>query len=48
MQKGKPKSTEELYRNGLISYIFSTSKLVEGVNLPADNLFITHYKNGRP
>jgi len=39
---------EELYRSGLIHTIFSTSTLVEGVNLPADNLFITHYKNGRP
>ncbi len=39
---------EELYRKGLIHTIFSTSTLVEGVNLPADNLFITHYKNGRP
>lgn len=39
---------EELYRKGIIHTIFSTSTLVEGVNLPADNLFITHYKNGRP
>jgi replicative superfamily II helicase len=38
---------EELYREGLIDTIFCTSTLVEGVNLPADNLFITHYKNGR-
>ena len=38
---------EELYRKGLIDTIFSTSTLVEGVNLPADNLFITHYKVGR-
>jgi hypothetical protein len=38
---------EELYRNGHIHTIFSTSTLVEGVNLPADNLFITHYKTGR-
>lgn len=28
--------------------MFCTSTLVEGVNLPADNLFITSYKNGRP
>ena len=27
--------------------MFCTSTLVEGVNLPADNLFITSYKNGR-
>ncbi|HAE43615.1 MAG TPA: helicase, partial [Clostridiales bacterium] len=38
---------EELYRKGLIQTIFSTSTLVEAVNLPADNLFITHYKVGR-
>jgi replicative superfamily II helicase len=38
---------EELFRKGLIHTIFCTSTLVEGVNLPADNLFITHYKNGR-
>lgn len=38
---------EELYRKGLIHTVFSTSTLVEGVNLPADNLFITHYKVGR-
>ncbi len=38
---------EELYRKGLIRTIFCTSTLVEGVNLPADNLFITHYRNGK-
>jgi superfamily II DNA/RNA helicase len=38
---------EELFRDGLISTMFCTSTLVEGVNLPADNLFITNYKNGR-
>jgi replicative superfamily II helicase len=37
---------EELFRKGLIHTMFCTSTLVEGVNLPADNLFITHYKNG--
>jgi hypothetical protein len=37
---------EELFRKGSIKTIFSTSTLVEGVNLPADNLFITSYKNG--
>ena len=37
---------EELFRRGLIHTMFCTSTLVEGVNLPADNLFITHYKNG--
>lgn len=38
---------EELFRRGLIHTMFCTSTLVEGVNLPADNLFITNYKNGR-
>jgi hypothetical protein len=38
---------EELFRRGLIHTMFCTSTLVEGVNLPADNLFITHYKNGQ-
>lgn len=38
---------EELYRQGLIKTLFCTSTLVEGVNLPADNLFVTNYKIGR-
>ncbi|MEL7654280.1 MAG: DEAD/DEAH box helicase [Bacillota bacterium] len=38
---------EELFKIGDIKTIFCTSTLVEGVNLPADNLFITSYKNGR-
>lgn len=38
---------EELFKAGLIKTMFCTSTLVEGVNLPADNLFITHFKNGR-
>jgi len=38
---------EELYKQGIISTLFCTSTLVEGVNLPADNLFITSYYNGR-
>lgn len=37
---------EDLFRDGVIKTIFCTSTLVEGVNLPADNLFITSYKNG--
>ncbi len=37
---------EELFRNGYITTIFCTSTLVEGVNMPADNLFITNYKKG--
>src|SRR5699024_9760715 len=38
---------EELYRKGLIETLFCTSTLMEGVNLPADNLFVTDYKIGR-
>jgi len=39
---------EELFRkrDGGIHTIFCTSTLLEGVNLPADNLFITDHKNG--
>lgn len=37
---------EKAFENGLIRTIFCTSTLVEGVNLPADNLFITSYKDG--
>lgn len=39
---------EELFRkkDGGIHTIFCTSTLLAGVNLPADNLFITDYKNG--
>lgn len=38
---------EDLYRQGLIETLFCTSTLMEGVNLPADNLFVTDYKVGR-
>jgi len=37
---------EKAFGDGLIQTIFCTSTLLEGVNLPADNLFITSYKNG--
>lgn len=37
---------EELYKAGKIHTLFCTSTLLEGVNLPADNLFITSSKNG--
>jgi len=37
---------EQMFKDGHIHTIFCTSTLIEGVNLPADNLFITSYKNG--
>ncbi|HHX68529.1 MAG TPA: DEAD/DEAH box helicase, partial [Gallicola sp.] len=39
-------SIEKLYRERKITTLFCTSTLMEGVNLPADNLFILSYKNG--
>lgn len=38
---------ERAFEEGALRTIFCTSTLVEGVNLPADNLFITSYKDGR-
>ncbi len=38
---------EEQFVKGKIRFLFCTSTLIEGVNLPADNLFITSDKNGR-
>lgn len=37
---------EEQFRAGKISTLFCTSTLLEGVNLPADNLIITKNRNG--
>ncbi|MDR2513632.1 MAG: DEAD/DEAH box helicase [Christensenellaceae bacterium] len=37
---------EKLYKDRKINALFCTSTLVEGVNLPADNLFITTYHKG--
>lgn len=37
---------EELFKEGIIKTMFCTSTLLEGVNLPADNLFITSHKSG--
>jgi superfamily II DNA/RNA helicase len=39
---------EKLFKKEKITAMFCTSTLLEGVNLPADNLFITSFKNGRP
>lgn len=39
---------EKAFKDGYLRTIFCTSTLIEGVNLPADNLFITSYKNGNP
>lgn len=39
---------ETLFKDGKITAMFCTSTLIEGVNLPADNLFITNYRSGRP
>lgn len=36
---------EELYKLGFIKIIFCTSTLLEGVNLPAKNIFILSEKN---
>ena len=38
---------EKLFKAGKITAMFCTSTLIEGVNLPADNLFITNYRSGR-
>ena len=38
---------ENAFESGELRTIFCTSTLVEGVNLPADNLFVTSYQNGR-
>lgn len=37
---------EQLFKDGIIRYLFCTSTLLEGVNLPAKNVFILKNKNG--
>lgn len=38
---------EALFKEREISYVFCTSTLLEGVNMPAKNVFILNNKNGR-
>ena len=38
---------ESLLHQGYIRYCFCTSTLLEGVNVPVDNLFVFDYKKGR-
>lgn len=37
---------ESLYKNELVSYVFCTSTLLEGVNMPTKNLFVLNNRNG--
>ncbi len=39
---------EELFNNGVINDLFCTSTLLEGVNLPAKNIFILNSRKGTP
>lgn len=38
---------EDAYRQGALKFVFCTSTLLEGVNLPADNIFVTSLNNGQ-
>ena len=40
-------TVEELYKKGEVSNVFCTSTLLEGVNMPTQNIFILDNKNGR-
>lgn len=37
---------ESLYKNEMVSYVFCTSTLLEGVNMPTKNLFVLNNQNG--
>ncbi|WHZ60090.1 DEAD/DEAH box helicase [Metabacillus hrfriensis] len=39
-------NVEQLFKDGVIKHLFCTSTLLEGVNLPAKNVFILNNKNG--
>lgn len=38
---------EDAYRQGALKFVFCTRTLLEGVNLPADNIFVTSLNNGQ-
>lgn len=38
---------EELYKNGDLNFVFCTSTLLEGVNMPTQNLFILDHKKSK-
>lgn len=38
---------EDAYRKGILRILLCTSTLIEGVNLPADNIFVTSLNNGK-
>jgi len=38
---------EKLFKKGIIKFLFCTSTLLEGVNLPAKNIFILNNRKGR-
>lgn len=40
------KNIETLFREGVVHTVFCTSTIIEGVNFPADNLFITSLRDG--
>lgn len=41
-------TVEELYQNGDVTNVFCTSTLLEGVNMPTQNIFILDNRKGRP
>lgn len=41
------KRTEDLFKSGKIKYLFTTSTLIQGVNLPAKNVFVLNNRIGQ-